>query len=296
MIGGGPATATFFSVTMVPGEGLLSYNACDVFAGEMYFFSTANIFRVITPSLNLSNFGFALGDQFANQPAFGSSDTTWNPANVYVAVHQVGVDNCIFVADGSTGWYRLNPHQVPGAAQGPEPVWSPFAVITGGVKMVQSVETSPGVKQLLAGGTAAGDNILARNLSVYTDEGVTYNATFTMGSITLAHPGQLALVKFLEFDFSGISFQPTISYLLNEISGTFVSFVNGVNGVPQFDPPSIYGETVIPSSYSPNRYYFSSNASLARCRHMQVKVDFGSTSTGDELYNMTIFGRLMIET
>lgn len=296
MIGGGPATATFFSVTMAPGVGLLSYNACDVFAGEIYFFSADNMFRVITPALNLSNFGFPLGDQFANMPVSGSSDATWDPASVYVAVHQNGTDNCIFVADGSTGWYRLNPHQVPGAAQGPEPIWSPFAVITGGVKMVQSVETAPGIKKLLAGGTAAGDNILYRNLALYQDDGVSYDAFFTMGSITLAHPGQIALLKFLEFDFSGVSFQPTVSYLLNELSGTFTDFINGRNGVPQFDPPSIYGETVIPATYSPNRYYFSSNQALARCRHLQVKVDYGTTSVGNELYSMTIFGRLMIET
>lgn len=296
MIGGGPATATFFSVTMAPGVGLLSYNACDVFAGEIYFFSNDNMFRVITPSLNLSNFGFPLGDQFANQPVSGFSDATWDPAKVYVAVHQNGTDNCIMVADGSTGWYRLNPHQVPGAAQGPEPIWSPFAVITGGAKMVQSVETAPGIKKLLAGGTAAGDNILFRDLTLYTDDGVPYDAFFVMGSIGLAHSGQLALLKHLEFDFSGVKYQPVVSYLLNEISGTFTPFVNNANGVPQFDPPSIYGETIIPSSYSPNRYYFNSNAQLARCRHMQIRVDYGTTTNGDELYNLTIFGRLMIET
>jgi hypothetical protein len=295
MISGGPSTASFFSVTMAPGVGLLSYNACDVFAGEIYFFSNDNSFRVITPSLNLSNFGFPLGDQFANQPVTGVSDATWDPSKVYVAVHQNGTDNCIFVADGSTGWYRLNPHQVPGAAQGPEPIWSPFAVITGGAKMVQSVETSPGIKQLLAGGVVPGDNILARSLTTFTDEGATYNANFVMGSITLAHSGQLALLKHLEFDFSGVKYQPTVSYLLNEISGSFTPFVNGANGVPQFDPPSLYGATISPSTYSPNRYYFSSNPSVARCRHLQIKVDFGSTSNGDELYNMTIFGRLMVE-
>lgn len=297
MIGGGPATATFFSVTMAPGVGLLSYNACDVFAGEIYFFSNDNMFRVITPSLNLSNFGFPLGDQFANQPAFGSLDTTWDPSKVYVAVHQNGTDNCIFVADGSTGWYRLNPHQVPGAAQGPEPIWSPFAAITGGVKMVQSVETIPGIKKLLAGGVTAGDNILVRSLTTFTDAGAQYDAFFSMGSIMLAHSGQLALVKFLEMDFSGVSYKPQISYLMNEISGTFTPFVNNpATNTPQFDPPTLYGETIAPTSYSPNRYYFNSNASLARCRHMQIKVDFGTTSSGDEIYNMTIYGRLIIET
>lgn len=296
IIGGGPSTATFFSVTMAPGIGLRSYNACDVFAGEIYFFAADNTFRTITPSLNLSNFGFPLGDQFANLPAFGSSDTTWDPTKVYVAVHQNGVDNCIFVSDGSTGWYRLNPHQIPGSSYGPEPVWSPFAVITGGVGMVQSVEVSPGIKKLLGGNTAPGGQILSRSLSVFTDNGTAYDAFFTMGSISLAHPGQIALMRFLEFDFSGVKYQPTISYLLNEVSGAFTPFVNGVNGVPQFDPPQVYGNTLSPASYSPNRYYFDSNGSLARCRHLQVKVDLGTTTNGDELYSMTIFGRLMIET
>lgn len=300
MIGGGPATATFFSIPIAPGVGLLSFNALDVFAGEIYFFGADNMFRVMTPSLNLSNFGFPLGDQFANLPSSGVSDTTWNAGSVYVAVHQNGIDNCIFVCDGSTGWYRLNPHQIPGAAQGPEPIWSPFAVITEGAKMVQSVVTAPGIKKLLVGATIPNESIRYRDLSVFTDftsSGLqTYDAQFTMGSITLVHPGQLSLMKFLEFDFSGVNFKPTISYLLNEISGTFTPFVNNANGVPQADPPSLYGATAKPVSYSPNRYYFSSNASLARCRHLQVKVDFGSSAVGEELYTMTIFGRFTTET
>jgi hypothetical protein len=227
------------------------------------------------------------------------SDTTWNPANVYVAVHQNGIDNCIFVCDGSTGWYRLNPHQTPGGQQGPEPIWSVFGTITNGAKMVQSLETAPGVKQLLVGSTLPNQSIRFRDLTVFTDytpSGLQpYDAFFIMGSITLAHPGQLALLKFLEFDFNGVGFQPTVSYLLNETSGTFTPFVNGAQGVPQFDPPSLYGQTIAPASYSPNRYYFSSNHSLARCRHMQVKVDYGTNAVGNELYNMTIFGRLIVE-
>jgi hypothetical protein len=295
MIQGGPATATFFSTTMAPGIGLASYNACDVFGGEIYFFAADNTFRVLSPSLNMSQYGFPLGDQFANQPVFGSSDATWTPANVYVTVHQNGVDNCVFVSDGSTGWYRMNPHQIPGGAQGPEPIWSPFAAITGGCKLVQSVETSPGIKQLLVGGTGSPATISSRSLTTFSDNGTPYDAYFVMGSITLAHPGQIALLKFLEMDLSGVGFQPTISYLLNEISGTFTKFVNGQNLVPQADPPEVYGATISPTSYSPNRYYFASNAALARCRHMQIKVDYGTNTTGSELYSLTIFGRLMVE-
>jgi hypothetical protein len=219
-----------------------------------------------------------------------NADAIWNPANVYVASHQSGTDNAIFVADGVTGWYRLNPRQA-GATSSPEPVWSPFAMITNGAKMVQSVEAVPGIKKLFVGSSEQNQPLLVRNQMVFTDNGSQYDAFFEMGNITLAHPGQLALLKFCEFDFSGVGFQPTISYLLNEISGTFVPFT----AVPQFDPPSLYGKTISPVSYSPNRYYFAGNASLARCRHLRLKVDYGTTSNGDEMFNCTIFGRLMIE-
>jgi hypothetical protein len=303
VIAGGPLTSSFFSVTWAPGIGLLSYNALDLLAGEIYFFSADNQFRIMTPSLNVSNAGFAIGDQLANQPSSGISDTSWDPAQVYVASHQNGIDNCIMVADGNTGWYRLNPRQA-GAQPNPEAIWSPYANITNGCQMVQSVETTPGIKKLLVGGNLPGQKLLYRNLNVFTDDGTQYGAYFVMGSIMLAHPGQLALLKFMEFDFSGaptgtppVGFRPTISYLLNEISGSFTSF----STPPQFDPPSLYGppggaQSTGPTSYSPNRYYFLSNASLARCRHMQLKVDYGTTSNGDEIYNATIFGRLMIET
>jgi hypothetical protein len=113
-----------------------------------------------------------------------------------------------------------------------------------------------------------------------------------MGSIMLVHRGQLAVVKFLEADFSGASYTPTVSFLLNEISGTFTPF----SLLPQFDPPSIYGSSFAPTSYSPNRYYFSGTGKLARCVHLQVKVDLGTRSTGDEIYNLTIFGRMFVET
>jgi hypothetical protein len=291
LIAGGPFTASFFSVTLCPSVGLMSFNALDVHAGEIYFFSADNQFYALSPSLSLSRSGFPIGDQLANFPSSGVSDAIWNSSNVYVAVHQNGLDNCIFLADGSTGWYHVNPYQTPGGYQGPEPVWSPYANITNGCKMVQSVETSPGIKKLLVGPVSGCSQILYRNLAVFTDNGVPYGANFTMGSIMLVHPGQMAVLKFLEMDYSGKRFQPKVSFMLNEIAGTFTPFTTN----PQFDPPSIYGTTGIPGSYSPNRYYFSTTKSLARCRHMQIRVDFGVTPNPDEMFNMTIFGRLLSE-
>jgi hypothetical protein len=267
----------------------------DQLAGEIYFFSSDNQFRVMTPALNITNAGFAIADQFANLPTSGSPSNgiaaqVWNSSTGYVASQQATIDNAIYVADGRYGWYRLNARQA-GALPNTEPVWSPFAAITNGCKMVNSTETSPGIHQLLVGGTLGFSQILARNLSVYQDNGTSYDAYFDMGNITLAHPGQIALLKFLTLDFSGVGFQPTVSYLLNEISGNFTAFTQN----PIFDPPQIYGATLSPQSYSPNRYYFASNASLARCRHLRIRVDYGVSSGTNELYDLTIFGRLMIE-
>lgn len=292
---GGPVTQSFSSVTWAPGIGLIDYNALDQFAGEIYFFSADNQFRVMTPSLNITNAGFAIGDQFANLPTSGAmsnglSNQTWDPTQVYVANHQSATDSAIFVADGNIGWYRLNPRQA-GALPNTEPVWSPFAQITNGCQMVMSIETSPGKKKLLVGPNFGGQQILVRDLTTRQDNGVSFDAFFEMGNIMLAHPGQLALLKFLEMDLSGVNFRPTVSYLLNEISGTFTPFTSA----PVFDPPSLYGDTIKPTSYSPNRYYFMSNAALARCRHLRIKVDYGTNSATNELYNLTMYGRIMVE-
>ena len=301
VIVGGPATSTFSQLEWAAGIGLLDYNMFDQLAGEMYFFSSDSQFRVMTPSLNITNAGFAIADQFANLPTSGTPSSgiatqVWSPSTGYVASHQATLDNAIFVADGRYGWYRLNQRQAGAGIQGPDAnVWSPFGAITNGAKMVISIETSPGIKQLLVGPVVGFNQILARNLSVFSDNGVAYDAFFDMGNITIAHPGQIGLLKFITMDFSGVGFQPTVSYLLNEVAGTFTPFVNGQNGVPQFDPPQIYGKTISPQSYSPLRYYFASNASLARCRHLRIRCDYGVNTGNNELYDLTIYGRLMIE-
>jgi len=282
LIGGGPSTDSFYDLTLGQGIGLSSFNALDVYAGEIFFFSSDSQLMMISPSLQIAASGFPIGDKLA----------LWDASKVYIAVQQAGTDNCIMVADGSTGWYRMNPRQVPGGFQGVEPIWSPFAAITGGCKMVQSVEVSPGIKKLLVGSTIVGQEILERNTAVFTDNGMQYDANFVMGSIMLAHPGQIAALKFLEMDFSGVGYQPTVSFLMNEIAGTFTPFTLD----PQFDPPSLYGKTITPTSYSPNRYYFSGTQAVARCRHCQLKIDFGVTPNGDEIFNLSIVGRILVET
>ena len=281
IIAGGPATSSFYSVPIVPGVGLGNYNALDIFAGEIMFVSSDSQLRVMSPSLNVANPGFAVGDKLAALDA----------SKAYVAYQNNGIDQAIYVGDGSTGYWRLNPLQVPGYASGPEPIWSPFAQVSGGCQMIQSIETAPGIKKLLIGPTGDNASIGMRDLTVFTDQGTQFDSWFTMGAITLASPGQIAILKFLEIDFSGVNFQPQVSYLLDELSGDFTPFTDAAIS----DPPSLYGPNSHPATWSPNRYYFSGTGSLARCRNIQIKVDFGKTSNQDSTFALCLYGKFIVE-
>ena len=90
---GGPLTSSFYTVTLAPGIGLGTFNAADIYAGEVLFLSSDGQLKSINPSLQLGNLGFAIGDKLQD---FDTSAT-------YVTIHQVGIDNAVFVTDGSTG-------------------------------------------------------------------------------------------------------------------------------------------------------------------------------------------------
>src|SRR6267378_134507 len=268
---GGPSVLTFYPQPLVPGVGLLSWNALDQEGGLIYIFSADGQFLALDPSLGVTRSGFPIADQIAS----------WNPSNVYVTCHESGNDNAIYLADGSTGWYRMNPTQAPDGGA----VWSPKANITGGCKVVQSIEVTKGVHQLLIGSTTGGQTISKRDLTVFTDKGTPYQADFTIGSLVLAHPGQLAELNFITADFTRVGTSPAILFLLNEISGAFTAF-----GTPIPDPPSLYGTTGQPLTLFANRYYFSPTQVSAWCRHLQIRVNFGATDVvPNELLSLTVF-------
>ncbi|HXC43864.1 MAG TPA: hypothetical protein VNY51_10140 [Candidatus Dormibacteraeota bacterium] len=276
---GGPTTASFFSTTLCPGKGALSYNAIDFIGGEIYIFTSDSQCIQITPSLQVTRIGFPIGDKLA---AFDAAD-------VYLTVHDDGVDNAVYVGDGSTGYYRLNPHQVP---QG-DAIWSPFRTITGGCKMLQSVTTAPGVTELLIGGTGNNQSILKRDMTTWDDNGTAYDAWIDIGAITLCDPGQIAKCKFIEIDYAGVGNIPNVYVALDDPteSPTWTQLTTQA-----YDPPQVYGQTVTPPYY-PRRYYFDPN--LSKCRRIRIKVDFGSAQIGsppasvpNELYSFAVFGKL----
>jgi len=137
--------------------------------------------------------------------------------------------------------------------------------------------------------------ILKRDLTTPNDNGTSFSGNYTIGSIVLAHSGQLAELGYLTADFALVG-NPTMSYLLNEISGSFNSFDTSV-----YDPPLIYGTTLAPTSYNPRRYYFKSDVNGGQnppplmVRHLQLTVNYPAESAFHELYSFCIGGALYAE-
>ena len=268
---GGPVFDTFFQTPMVPGVGLLHYNALDIHGGVIYMYTADNQLISLDPSGGANRIGGPIADQLQN----------FDATKVFVTVHESGNDNAVFVGDGSTGWFRLNPNQFPNS----NAVWSPFATITGGAGVVQSVEVTTGVHRLLVGGIGSNTHILQRDFSTYQDNGTPYSCFFTMGSINLANPGQIAGLTFLDLRAIKTGTSPTASFLLNEISGSFTNFPES-----QPYPWQIYGKTGSSSSLYSNAYYFRSSGVPALCEHLQIKVSFPAENYANEVLSLTLWG------
>lgn len=284
IIAGGPSISQFFPWQIATGFSLANYNALQVIGGEIYMFTADGRFVAWQPGVGHTEPGFPIADQLA--PFTG--------ANVYVTEHANGQDpSSFYVCNGSTGWFRLVPHASPGFISSDQPVWSPFATITGGCTGVQSVYTAPGVRSLLV--YQSSGTILKRDLTTAQDAGTNFSGNYTIGSIVLAHPGQLAELGFVTMEFANLG-SPTVGYLLNEISGSFHTFTSFLS-----DPPLVYGTTTAPSSYAPNRYYFEQTVDTNQIpppllvRHLQLEVTYPAENFFHELYSFCIDGALHAE-
>jgi hypothetical protein len=200
---------------------------------------------------------------------------------VYVASLISGTsDKAVFIMDGVSNWFRCNWNQPPEGG----PAWSPQATITGGATAIVSIEVSPGVHNLLIG--QSNGTVLYRNLSVFADNGVSYPANASIGSIVLAQPGQLAEVANINIELQKIGSVPNIGVLLDEISGSFENLTNSVDSPARLVP----SKTV----YS-KRFDLAQGGVPALCRHLQISINWPSEAFKNELLTLSIFGKLRYE-
>ena len=275
----GQNLTNFTPIKILVGHGIRSYNAVTIDGSTAYVYTSDGEFLLMNPSGASVEVGFPIGDVI---------EETFVPGSTYLARHVAGSrDNAVYIANGSTGWYRMNPNQLGASMSGEQAaVWSPFATITGGVGAIASIETSPGIKKLLVGQTSTGV-VLCRSISTFTDNGTQFTWNATVGSVVLTTPGKVAEVESITTEMiAADSTQVGVGILMDEIAG---SFENLPLSVP--DPPQLAASVSVLSQ----RFYLSQGTVPPICRHMQVNISGGLASTQDEFLALTIRGALVPE-
>jgi hypothetical protein len=276
---GSPTTAGFFGQPFNLRLPISSYNAVHDDGGVYYLITADRQCATLDINSGVSQIGYPIGVDLS----------TFNPANVYVTYHRSGSqDDAVFVADGSTGWYRGNPHLAPDGGVGGAPVWSPKANIVGGCKAVQSIETEEGIFQLLVGSVLPNQPVLVRDLNTFQDNFQSYPAHFTMGGIVLAQPGQIAEIAFLSVATTTQGSLPTLSIMFDEIAAPPGEFLDIPR--PVSEPPLL----PVSQSYRNNRYYLNNIQSPAWCLNMQIRMDFPAEGFENEILGLTIYAAVKV--
>ncbi len=295
-LAGATGLTVFYAAPLLRKVGLGNYNGLDARGAIVYMmtsdgrlisFNPSSQIIYTNPEQAINEIGFPIG---AAPPAAcitltGGSLASFNPASTYVSWHGSGsADQALYVSDGSTGWFRCNANQQPDGGS----VWSPKRNITGGCVAVQSIETSPGVYQLLIGTTNTNNPIWYRDpaRTNYSDDGNTYDAFIRVGAMVLAQPGQIANVDFVTLDLPiTAGSAPTVKILFSELDGTFTTLAQTANDPPQLAAPA----TLWAARYAA-RQAASGTQPPAAGRYMQTIVDFGLEQVQDEILSLTVFG------
>lgn len=274
VLGQGTSTSRFYPLTFLEKIGLLHYDAFSVSGSTAYLMTTASKVISLDPGAGNMEIGYPIGDQFK---------TLFDPNTAYCTWHeQSSGDTGLFVADGVDSWFRMSPTSAPESGF----MWSPKATIAAGFKAVQSVETSPGVANLLIGPDSGGGKILKRDTTVNKDDADLFEWDATIGSITLAQPGQVAGLDFITTDSIKVGARPVIGLLLDEISGTFSDLYRSRQDPPLL-PPS--------NTLFNDRYYCAQNQEPTYCRHLQIKFSWAAEDAANELLSYTMFGAIYQE-
>lgn len=260
----GTNAVNFYVSLMLGNLGLGNANALCFETGTPVLFS--NDARFLALANGPQDIGLPIADLLG----------TISPSAASITAHSAGSnDRALWVCDGSTTLYRLNPQQQPEFG----PAWSTPYTPTGGVTIVRSVETSPGVRQLLIGQSTGA--ILYRDLGVYTDNGTAYSANLVLGSIVLAPPGSMGWIEAVVVESEAGVTAPTVSLLLDEISGTFVPM-----GAAVPDPPNRPASTSIQAL----RYYLAAATTPQTCRTLMLKLDLGTQANASSVYSISVVG------
>lgn len=167
-----------FAVSEVASDIGLKTRNCFTLNGQTPFILTADEqVCIIDPNTGASTVGMPIGDAVA----------TFNPAASYVTWHIYGTDQKLFVGDGSTGWYSMLGAMAPESGQ----AWDTKANIVSGISAIKSVETSPGVHQLLIGPSAGSVSPVTPELGVAIEYAILAYSGITNSGSTVVTGGTI---------------------------------------------------------------------------------------------------------
>jgi hypothetical protein len=266
IIAGGPQTLSYYATDLLDNFGISSPN-CVAKDGDTVtaLLTSGQVFTLnVTSKTEISAFIADIAQTFPENAS-------------YLAYHRNGLDNGLFLGDGSSTVlrYGLNVN-----------AWSPVYKPVGGIKALNSIETSVGNYTLCAARATTAGWILGRNPAAFQDDGVNYSACFaTIGNIVLSHPLEpLVPVYYVAGYFAAGGATPSCAVLPNEITG---STGPGFVPIPFVGPEPSLGATQSQtlSALQWNLYDLPNMKNSLLMHHLQVKISFPA-----ENFASTIFG------
>lgn len=258
----GNDTASFYIKPWQKNFGVPSQNAL-VQDGDLLFIYTnkGQMFQIDSTN-GLQEIGFPIQAQLG----------AFTPANVYVALHRSGADEGIFVSDGSTNVWRFS------IAMG---CWSTVAQPVGGVKCLSSIEVTTGNYRLMMGRPTASGFILSRDTTSFVDDGSAYAANVVIGSLIVAPPRQTAKVESILLEAMPVGTYPTVSVLLDEISGAFTALPN-----PVPDPPMLAASSTV--LMKRHDLKAAKKPLPQNIRHLQIQIAFATEAAQNEVLGIAV--------
>ena len=274
LLGQGTDLSPFYLVTFQEGVGLGNQDSFCVNGSTAYLMTTSGQLVSQDPGAGEVEVGFPIGDRFNQE---------FTPQQTYCAWHQgASADMALYVADGSTGWYRMAAVAAPEQGN----VWSTKGLIQGGVKAIASLEIQPGLRGLLLGPSQQNQPILIRDRLTWQDNGVAYTGFGNFGVISLAQPGMTVGVEFVvteEVTIAGAT-ALTVSVNNDEITQVYLALRNVTK-----DPPNLPKS----NSITAQRFWVAQDANtILPCRYFGEQIAWPAENFPNELLTNTIYGRM----
>jgi hypothetical protein len=296
-IQGGPQTTAFYPDKYLTHIGVLTPNCLEQDGDTLLAYTAGSQFFEIQAGQKQELGGnpvSPIGNVLLN--GWGSTivqASPWLPSNSSITVHRNGYDAGIWISNGTDSLlrYGINVNNF-------SPVYQPLLSGLPHAGVISSVETAPGVWSLLLASNVANDFIYVRNFAATTfqDNGNSYPMSIIIGNIIMSEPTQnLVPIEFISAYSALIGSVPTVSWLPNEINAPGLAVAPfTVLPLVQNEPAQLVQSQTIMA----RRWPISANQSAVPLpvRHLQVKVDYGSTDTvANELLTLCVTPKLPIE-